>query len=51
MDIIRITFTVVVASPPPKKKKKKKKKTHFHKSYLVGEVLVAVVLLIEKEKE
>ena len=49
MDIIRITFTVVVAPPPPKKKKKKK--THFHKSYLVGEVLVAVVLLIEKEKE
>lgn len=47
MDIIRITFAVVVAPPP----KKKKKKTHFHKSYLVGEVLVAVVLLIEKEKE
>ena len=46
MDIIRITFAVVVAPPPPPKKK-----THFHKSYLVGEVLVAVVLLIEKEKE
>ena len=49
MDIIRITFAVVVGPPPPQKKKKKK--THFHKSYLVGEVLVAVVLLIEKEKE